>query len=298
MTHKRLRRMLDRYRITDGSHFRLKDHDPSDTDGALAGPAPSEALLADGVKRLSDLQMLLYPQESWALLCIFQGMDASGKDGTIRHVMSGIDPAGVSIANFKQPGPEDLGHDFLWRVARHMPRRGQIGIFNRSHYEEVLIVRVHPELLERQHLPDELNGKKIWKHRLEDIAAYEKYLARQGLVQLKFFLHMSPAEQRRRFLARLDTPGKNWKFSAADLAERAYWDKYQSAYEDAIAATATPHAPWFVVPADHKWFARLIVVEAMIAALEDLELKLPSISPSHAAELAQARHTLEAEGGG
>jgi len=206
-----------------------------------------------------------------------------------------VDPQGVTVTSFKQPGPEELAHDFLWRVMRHVPTRGQIGIFNRSHYEEVLVVRLHPELLARQHLPDTVTGKKLWEHRLKDIAAFERYLPRQGLVLCKFFLHLSKAEQKRRFLARLDTPDKNWKFSAADIAERAYWDEYQELYEDAIGATAAPHAPWFVVPADHKWFTRIVVVEAMVAALEDLDLRLPEPTAEERARLEEARQQLEAE---
>ena len=295
MTRKQLRKLVDRYRITDSKGFRLKHFDPADTAGDLVDREQSEALLADGVKRLEALQRLLYPQNQWALLCLFQAMDAAGKDGTISHVMSGVNPQGVTVSSFKQPGPEDLAHDFMWRVLRRLPGRGQIGIFNRSHYEEVLAVRLHPELLARQHLPPALDGKKIWKHRLEDIAAIERYLARQGIVQLKFFLHISKAEQKRRFLARLDTPGKNWKFSEADVTERTLWEGYQDAYESAIAATAADHAPWFVVPADHKWFARMIVVEAMVAALEDLNLKLPELTEEERQQLAEARRRLEAE---
>jgi PPK2 family polyphosphate:nucleotide phosphotransferase len=297
MKRKELRRLVERYRVTDGKGFRLKHIAPDDTAGDIVDHEASEALLASGVQRLADLQRVLYAQNEWALLCLFQAMDAAGKDGTISHVMSGVNPQGVDVTSFKQPGPEELAHDFLWRVLRRVPMRGQIGIFNRSHYEEVLTVRIHPELLAHQHLPPALDGKKIWKHRLEDIAAVERYLARQGVVQLKFFLHLSKAEQKRRFLARLDTPEKNWKFSAADIAERAFWDDYQDAYEEAIAATAAPHAPWFVVPADHKWFCRLVVVEAMIAALEDLDLKMPEPSEQDRARLAEARRQLEAESG-
>jgi PPK2 family polyphosphate:nucleotide phosphotransferase len=295
---KELRRLVERYRVADGDDFRLKRHDPADTAPDLVDREQSEAMLADGVKRLSALQKLLYPQNQWALLCLFQAMDAAGKDGTISHVMSGVNPQGVAVTSFKQPGPEDLSHDFLWRVMRHLPPRGQIGIFNRSHYEEVLAVRLHPELLAHQHLPPARDGKKIWKHRLADIAAFERYLSRQGIVVQKFFLHISKAEQKRRFLARLDTPEKNWKFSAADIAERARWDEYQDAYEQAIAATAAPHAPWFVVPADHKWFSRLVVVEAMVAALEDLDLKAPELGAEDRARLVEARRQLEAEDGG
>ena len=295
MSDKRLRKLVDRYRITAGKGFRLKDCDPADTGGGLIDHAMSDALLASGVQRLAALQETLYPQDQWAMLTVFQAMDAAGKDGTIKHVMSGVNPQGVQVTSFKQPGPEELAHDFLWRSSRHLPMRGQIGVFNRSHYEEVLVVRVHPELLDRQHLPPALNGKKVWKHRLEDIANFERYLSRQGFVILKFFLHVSREEQKRRFLARLDTPDKNWKFSAADLAERDHWDDYMDAYEDAIAATAAPHAPWFVVPADHKWFTHLVVVEAMIAALEDLGLHTPEVTPEMRERLAEAKQQLEAE---
>ena len=297
MTPKHIRKMLDRYRITSDKGFRLREHDPADTAGDLVDHAHSEELLADGVRRLSELQTLLYAHDRWSLLAAFQAMDAAGKDGTIKHVMSGVNPQGVEVTSFKQPGPEELAHDFLWRISRRLPQRGKIGVFNRSHYEEVLVVRVHPELLARQHLPSSLNGKKMWKHRLEDIAAWERYLSRQGFVILKFFLNLSREEQKRRFLARLDTPEKNWKFSAADVAERARWDDYMAAYEDAIAETAAPHAPWFVVPADHKWFARLVVVEAMIAALEDLDLHPPEMTADARERLATARKTLDAEKG-
>ena len=297
MASRHLRRLVNRYRIDAGKGFRLKDHDPADTGGGLIDHAESEALLADGVRRLAALQELLYPQDQWAVLCAFQAMDAAGKDGTIKHVMSGVNPQGVEVTSFKQPGPEELAHDFLWRISRRLPQRGQIGVFNRSHYEDVLVVRVHPELLARQHLPPQLDGKKIWKHRLEDIANFERYLTRQGFVVLKFFLHLSRAEQKRRFLARLETPDKNWKFSAADIAEREHWDDYMAAYQAAIAATAAPHAPWFVVPADHKWFARLVVVEALVVALEDLDLKPPEVSADARARLEEARRKLEAEPG-
>ncbi len=234
-------------------------------------------------------------ENRWAVLCVFQAMDAAGKDGTIKHVMSGINPQGVQVTSFKAPGPEDLGHDFLWRVWRALPERGRIGIFNRSHYEDVLVVRVHPELLDKQRLPIGLVGKRIWKERLQSIAAMEEYLARQGTVILKFFLHLSKDEQKKRFLARLDEPEKNWKFSASDLAERAYWDDYMTAYEDAIAATAAPHAPWFVVPADNKWFTRLVVVAAMNDALNRLDLAFPKVTDEQRSSLATARAKLEAE---
>jgi len=295
VNRKHLRRLVDRYRVTDGKGFRLKHFDPADSADGLVDRARSEALLADGVQRLAALQRLLYAQDQWALLCVFQGMDAAGKDGTIGHVMSGVNPQGVTVKSFKQPGPEELAHNFLWRVVRALPTRGQIGIFNRSHYEEVLTVRIHPELLAHQHLPPSLTGKKLWQHRLEDIANFEHFLTRQGLVICKFCLNLSKDEQKRRFLARLDTPDKHWKFSAADIAERGYWDAYQAVYQEAIAATATEHAPWFVVPADHKWFTRLVVVEAMVAALEDLHLTPPRATAEQTALLDSARRQLEAE---
>jgi PPK2 family polyphosphate:nucleotide phosphotransferase len=295
LSRKQGRALLDRYRVTQGKGFKLKDHDPGDTAGHILSKQQADAMLHGGVERLAALQEKLYAQDRWAMLCVFQALDAAGKDGTIKHVMSGVNPQGVQVTGFKAPGPEQLAHDFLWRAARALPERGRIGIFNRSHYEEVLVVRVHPEILEKQHLPSELIGKKIWDRRLEAIAAFEKYLAQQGTVIVKFFLHLSKQEQKRRFLARLDEPHKNWKFSSADLAERAYWDDYQAAYQQAIAATAAPHAPWFVVPADNKWFTRLVVVAAMIEALDRLDLKIPKISAEERAALDVARLKLEAE---
>jgi PPK2 family polyphosphate:nucleotide phosphotransferase len=295
MTPKDLRKALHRIRVTDGEKFRLRDHDPADTAGITLAHEAEAAVLAADVARLSDLQELLYAQQSWSLLCVFQAMDAAGKDGTIKHVMSGVNPQGVQVSSFKAPGPEELAHDFLWRVALRLPERGRIGIFNRSHYEEVLVVRVHDAMLARQHLPAPLITKHIWRDRLHDIAAFERYLARQGTVILKFFLNVSREEQKRRFLARLEHPTKNWKFSVNDLNERAYWDEYMEAYEDAIAATAAEHAPWYVVPADHKWFTHLMVVSAMIEALEKLRLATPEITPAEKALLAEGRQKLEAE---
>jgi PPK2 family polyphosphate:nucleotide phosphotransferase len=292
MSPKHARKVLDRYRITEGKGFRLKNFDPGDI-GGIVDKSESTKLLAQGVERLSELQELLYAQSHWSLLCIFQAMDAAGKDGTIKHVMSGVNPQGVQVTSFKAPGPEELSHDFLWRVARDLPERGRIGIFNRSHYEEVLVVRVHPEMLERQRIPDRLITKSIWEHRLEDIAAFERHLARQGTVIIKFFLNISRNEQKRRFLERLDEPDKNWKFSVGDIHERAYWDDYMTAYEEAITGTASPHAPWFVVPANNKWFARLVVVAAIIEALEDLNLKPVKMKPADLARLADARRQLE-----
>jgi PPK2 family polyphosphate:nucleotide phosphotransferase len=292
---KKVRQVLDRYRVTDGKGFKLKHHDPADTAGHLLSKKQAGDLLQNGVTRLADLQEKLYAQDRWSMLCAFQAMDAAGKDGTIKHVMSGVNPQGVQVTSFKAPGPEELAHDFLWRCTRVLPERGRIGIFNRSHYEEVLVVRVHPAILESQRLPKELVGKKIWDQRLEEIAGFEHYLARQGTVVLKFFLNVSKEEQKRRFLERLDQPDKHWKFSASDLAERGFWDDYQAAYQEAITATATPHAPWFVVPADNKWFTRLIVVAAMIEALDRLDLKLPAPTEERTAALQAAREKLEAE---
>ena len=287
-------RLVERYRITSGEGFRLHDHDPGDV-GGLADHAQAEAWLAKDVARLSALQELLYAQQSWSLLCVFQAIDAAGKDGTIKHVMSGVNPQGVHVKAFKAPGPEELDHDFLWRVVRELPERGRIGIFNRSHYEEVLVARVHPEVLARQHLPESLTTDTIWRHRLKDIAAFERYLARQGTVILKFFLHISRDEQRRRFFARMDDAEKHWKFDPGDIAERARWDDYMAAYEAAIRATATARAPWIVVPADQKWFARLVVVRAMIVALEALQLAPPALSPEQRQRLVEARRRLAEE---
>jgi PPK2 family polyphosphate:nucleotide phosphotransferase len=297
LSRKQIRKILDRYRVISGKGFRLKDHDPADTAGHLLPRSQADALLAHGVQRLSELQERLYAQNSWAMLCVMQAMDAAGKDGTIKHVMSGVNPQGVQVTAFKAPGSEELAHDFLWRASRALPARGHIGIFNRSHYEEVLVVRVHPENLERQHLPKDLVGRRLWEQRLEAIATFERYLTRQGTVVLKFFLNVSKDEQKRRFLDRLEEKEKNWKFSASDLSERAFWDDYQRAYQDAIAATATPHAPWYVVPADHKWFTRLIVVGAMIEALDELDLTTPALSSDEEASLRAARLKLESEEG-
>jgi PPK2 family polyphosphate:nucleotide phosphotransferase len=288
--------LVERFRVTDGEKFKLKNYAPDDLAGHDVDKTEADRLLADGVARLTALQDKLAAQNEWALLISLQGMDAGGKDGTIKHVMSGVNPQGVQVTSFKQPSAEELSHDFLWRTHRAMPERGKIGIHNRSHYEEVLVCRVHPELLENQRLPKELReGSKFWKHRLEDIAHAERYMARQGTVQLKFFLHLSKDEQKRRFLSRIDTPAKNWKFSMTDLKERGFWNDYQTAYEEAIQATAKPHSPWIIVPADHKWFAHLVVVESIVDALEQLNLKLPSPPPEECARLQEARAKLEAE---
>ena len=295
MKQRVIRKMLDRYRITDGAEFRLSDHAPDDRGGNLVDHGDIDALLADGVARLSQLQTRLYAGAESSMLVVLQAMDAAGKDGTIKHVMTGVNPQGVDVTAFKQPGPEDLNHGFLWRIHAHAPAAGRIAVFNRSHYEDVLVTRVHPELLDHAHLPDAVRGKKFWKHRLADIAAFEEYLAHQGTTVLKIFLNVSRNEQKRRFLTRIDEPHKNWKFSAADLKERDFWDAYQDAYQHAIAVTATPAAPWFVVPADDKPFTHLIVAEAMIEALTTLDLKEPSPPPEECALLAEARKRLEGE---
>lgn len=295
MSRKQVRALLDRYKVTDGASFRLRDHDPADTGGLSLDKKSARAVLDEGVSRLAALQEKLYSQNNWSLLACFQAMDAAGKDGTIKHVMSGVNPQGVQVTSFKAPGPEDLDHDFLWRINGALPERGRIGIFNRSHYEEVLVVRVHPELLQKQRLPAPLLTAQIWEERLDSIACFERHLARQGTVVLKFFLHLSKAEQKRRFLSRLTEDHKNWKFEVGDLSERRYWDDYQHAYEQAIRATAAPHAPWYVVPADHKWFTRLVVVAAMVTALQDLDLAFPAVDQHAESMLAAARAELDSE---
>ena len=295
MKRKHVAKLLDRYRVSDGRGFSLKDHDPADKGGGHFDHANLDTALADGVARLAELQIRLYAAETHSLLVVLQAMDAAGKDGTIKHVMTGVNPQGVDVTSFKQPGPVDLMHGFLWRVHAAAPIRGRIAIFNRSHYEDVLVCRVHPELLDKQGLPDACRGRKFWKHRLEDIVNFESYMAHQGTTTIKIFLHVSKDEQKRRFLSRIDEPHKNWKFSAADLHERDFWDAYQEAYEAAITATAQEDAPWFVVPADNKSFAHLVVAEAMIEALEKLDLKEPSPPPAEAALLTEARKKLEAE---
>ncbi|MFY9562405.1 MAG: polyphosphate kinase 2 family protein [Terriglobales bacterium] len=292
----KIAKILKRYRIEEGRHFRLKDHDPGDTHGLKSELKPqARELLAHGVEELSRLQDILAAQDRWGLLLIFQAMDAAGKDGTIKHVMSGVNPQGVQVFSFKAPSNEELDHDFLWRTMKRLPERGDIGIFNRSYYEEVLVVRVHSELLDKQKLPKPLVTKHIWQDRFEDINALERYLARNGIAIRKFFLHVSRKEQKRRFLERLAKPEKNWKFSAADLKEREHWDAYQEAYEDMIRHTASPHAPWYVVPADNKWFTRLVVAAAVVDALESMKLKYPKVDGAQKAALEAARKQLDAE---
>jgi PPK2 family polyphosphate:nucleotide phosphotransferase len=292
LPRKQVKSLLDRYRVTNGRRFRLKRFDPADTAGHLVDKAQANALLIASVDRLAELQEKLYAQNRWAMLCLFQAMDAAGKDSAIKHVMSGVNPQGVSVTSFKAPSEEELRHDFLWRAGRALPERGRIGIHNRSHYEEVLVVRVHPEILARQRLPPEHVGKSLWQDRYRAIVDFERHLAQEGTIILKFFLHLSRAEQRRRFLQRLDEPSKHWKFSLADIRERQYWTRYQRAYEQAIAATAAPHAPWFVVPADHKWFTHLVISAAMIEALDAADLRLPPLTREQRKGLDTARAAL------
>jgi PPK2 family polyphosphate:nucleotide phosphotransferase len=292
----KIEKMLRRYRIEDGKKFRLKDHDPADTFDLKSEFKPhARQQLAHGVEELARLQDILAAQDRWGLLLIFQAMDAAGKDGTIKHVMSGVNPQGVQVASFKAPSGEELSHGFLWRTSKAAPPRGHIGIFNRSYYEEVLVVRVHPEVLEKQKLPKKLVTKDIWEERFEDINTYERYLSRNGIGVIKFFLHVSRKEQKRRFLERLTEPDKNWKFSVADVQERQQWDEYQDAYEDMIRHTAHKHAPWYVVPADNKWFTRFVVAEAVVKALEEMDLKYPKVSGELQAELEKARQKLQSE---
>jgi PPK2 family polyphosphate:nucleotide phosphotransferase len=282
------------YRIENGRKFKLSQINPGDTRHIKSKDRARE-LLAEGVKKLAELQEKLYAQNCWALLLIFQAMDAAGKDSTIKHVMSGVNPQGCQVYSFKAPSSQELDHDFLWRTNLCVPERGKIGIFNRSYYEEVLVVRVHPELLQRQHLPPDLLNKKIWQQRFDDINAYERYLTRNGIAIRKFFLHVSKKEQKQRFMDRLDQPEKNWKFEGADVRERQHWGEYQRAYQDMIQSTATRHAPWFVVPADHKWFTRLVVAAAVIDAMQELGSDFPKLDAAKRKELAQARKMLEAE---
>jgi len=283
------------YRVERGKQFRLKDVDPADTLG-LHLKDEAKDFLQEGVARMSDLQQKLYAQDRWALLLIFQGMDAAGKDGIIQHVMSGVNPQGCYVSSFKEPSQEDLNHDFLWRASKLLPQRGRIGIFNRSYYEEVLVVRVHPELLRNERIPHSVARKKVWKERFEDINSFETYLNRNGVLIRKFFLHISKEEQKKRFLSRLDEPEKNWKFSKADAREREHWENYMQAYENTIRHTAARHAPWFVVPADHKWFTRMVVASVIIHALESLHLEFPRVDEAKRNELNAARDLLLNEG--
>jgi PPK2 family polyphosphate:nucleotide phosphotransferase len=289
----RARKLADVYRVTNGDEFKLKNVDPGDTLDLKSEDKPrAKAMLAAGIEMLSELQDKLYAQDKWAVLLILQAMDAAGKDSAIKHVMSGLNPQGCQVFSFKVPTSEDLDHDFLWRCMRCLPERGRIGIFNRSYYEETLVVRVHPEFLAKQKLPPELISKDIWKERFQDIRAFERYLTRNGVIVRKFFLHLSKKKQRRRFLERIENPEKNWKFSAHDAKEREHWDAYMEAYEDMIQHTATKDAPWFVVPADHKWFTRLVVAAAVIDTLASLRLAYPRVGSDKLKELAEAKRLL------
>jgi PPK2 family polyphosphate:nucleotide phosphotransferase len=292
---ERSQKFIVPYRVTNGKKFRLKDVDPDDTGETTSKDKPrAKELLERGIEVLAELQDVLYAQDQWSILLIFQAMDAAGKDGAIKHVMSGINPQGCQVFSFKSPSAEDLKHDFLWRCLKCLPERGRIGIFNRSYYEETLVVRVHPELMAKQKIPQQLITKHIWEDRYEDIRNIERYLTRNGVVIRKFFLHVSSAEQKKRFLERLDNPAKNWKFSANDSRERGFWNEYMKAYEDMICNTATEDAPWFVVPADNKWFTRLVVAAAVVDALESLDLRYPEVSEAQRQELAAAKQELAA----
>lgn len=285
-------KLVSPYCITNGSSFRLKNFDPDDT-GPLKSKEEAEELLKESVERLSQLQEKLYANDHWSLLLIFQAMDAAGKDGAIAHVMSGVNPQGCEVFSFKAPTATELKHDFLWRTTCALPERGRIGIFNRSYYEEVLVARVHPEILQSRNLDSSLITKNIWDERLEDIRNFEKYISRNGVIVRKFFLHISKEEQKKRFLSRLEVKKKNWKFSAADLREREHWGEYMRCYEEAIGATSTKAAPWYVVPSNHKWFTRLVVASAIIETLESLDLSYPKPTEEQLRELEQAKKELE-----
>jgi PPK2 family polyphosphate:nucleotide phosphotransferase len=290
------KKIVKQCRIDKPKHFKLDDHDPGETFGLSTNIGDVEAILAQGIARTTELQQRLYAQGQWAVLLVFQGMDAAGKDGVVKHVMSGINPQGCEVHAFKAPSSEELEHDFLWRTGRDVPARGRIGIFNRSHYEEVLVVRVHPELLKRQNLPPVATGKDIWKHRFKEIRAFERNLTRNGTLVLKFHLRISKEEQCKRFLARLDEPFKRWKFSMNDLAERERWDDYMAAYQDMIRETSTDYAPWYVVPSDHKHVAWLVVAAAIIEALDKLKLEYPKVTGKALKELKEYERILKAEG--
>lgn len=291
---RQLKQYVDPFRVDGTKEFHLKFHKTNEK-GDLDKDS-AKKIIDDNRDRLRDLQEKLYAQDNWSVLLIFQGMDAAGKDSAIEHVMSGINPQGCQVYSFKQPSSKELDHDFMWRTTKSVPERGRIGIFNRSYYEEVLVVRVHPEILEKQKIPRELVTKNIWRERFEDIAAFEKYLARNGTLILKFFLNVSKEEQRQRFLDRLEEPAKNWKFSLADVSERKLWDKYQAAYQEILRHTSAKHAPWYVVPADHKWFGRVVISSAIVSAMEKLDLRFPEVEKGALEELKKVRDALEQEG--
>ena len=288
----RIEKYIDPFRITKGKGFKLKDFDPADTCGLTMGKGEAAELLQRGTEWLAEEQDILYAQNRWSLLLVFQAMDAAGKDGTIKHVMSGVNPQGCQVFSFKQPSSEDLDHDFFWRYTKRLPERGRIGIFNRSYYEEVLVVRVHEHILKRQKLPPSLLSKRIWDERLFDIAHFEDYLTRQGTIILKFFLNVSRKEQKKRFMERLDRPNKHWKFSPSDVHERKFWGDYMHAFQEAIRATASKRAPWYVVPADNKWFTRLLVAAAIVEAVENLDLAYPAVDAKKQKELQAMRADL------
>ena len=290
---KLARKYSEPFRITNGKDFRLKKIDPADTlEWGKDDKDEAQEALEGGVELLTKLQDELYANDRWAVLLIFQAMDAAGKDGAIKHVMSGVNPQGCEVTSFKSPSAEELDHDYLWRCAKRVPERGRIGVFNRSYYEETLVVRVHPEFLESQRLPTTVNTKKFWKQRFDDINNFERYLTNNGVVILKFFLHVSKKEQKERFLARIDDPAKNWKFSMKDVKEREHWDDYMHAYEQTVRHTATEHAPWYVVPADTKWFTRLVVALAIVQRLSTLDLSYPKLNPEELKELEAAKQAL------
>ena len=291
---KSIRPFISPYRITNGKKFNLESCDPGDT-GEVKEKGKATDLLEAGVARIAELQDRLYAQDQWSLLLVFQAMDAAGKDSVIKHVMSGVNPQGCQVFSFKQPSAEDLDHDFLWRCQKCLPERGRIGIFNRSYYEETLVVRVHSEYLAKQKLPKKLTGKGIWEDRFDAINNFEKTLTQNGTIIRKFFLNVSPEEQKKRFLARLDDPTKNWKFSSADVTERGHWKEYMAAYEDMIRHTATERAPWYVVPADKKWFTRLVVIAAIIEALESIDPQYPTVTEAMKKDNLNARKLLDAE---
>ena len=290
-----MKSLLKRYRVENGRKFRLKDHSPEDTAGLDIEKDAAKVLLKMGIERMVELQEKLYAQDRWSVLLVFQAMDAAGKDSTIKHVLSGLNPQGCEVHAFKAPSGEELDHDFMWRTNRRLPARGHIGIFNRSYYEEVLVVRVHRAILGAQKLPPRLVTRDIWKQRFEDIRNFEAYLGRNGTVVRKFFLNVSREEQKRRFMERIDNPAKNWKFEMADVRERGHWDEYMAAYEEAIAATATTDAPWYVVPADHKWFARVVISSAIVHALEKIDPKFPIVDKKASPEYDKVRKALLAE---
>jgi len=290
---KRCRQFTRPFRVDDGSKFRLKDFDPDDTLWLKSEDKDrAKEALVMGVEALAQLQDMLYAHDRWAMLLIFQAMDAAGKDGAIKHVMSGVNPQGCQVFSFKSPSAEDLDHDYLWRCMKCLPNRGHIGIFNRSYYEETLVVRVHPEYLAKQKLPPKLITKNIWKERFQDIRSFERYLTRNGIIVRKFFLNVSRKEQKRRFLERIDNPEKNWKFSSSDAQERAHWDEYMDAYQDMIRNTATEESPWYIIPANNKWFSRIAVASTLIESLADLKLSYPEVGPDKLKELAAAKRAL------